>query len=83
MSRRKIGGMTLGVGHSTNNEFFSNNNVLLKKMVDNQWNQAVALSNSLPNTQVLMNLNPTTSNSSGGNNNSSQLFVGNFNPNNQ
>jgi hypothetical protein len=41
MSRRKIGGMTLGiggsggVGHSTNNEFFSNNNVLLKKMVDN------------------------------------------------
>ncbi len=42
MSRRKIGGMTLGVsgggiGHSTNNEFFSSNNALLKKMVDNQW----------------------------------------------
>lgn len=38
-----------GVGHATNNEFFSNNNVLLKKMIDNQWQQAVALSSSLPN----------------------------------
>jgi hypothetical protein len=35
MSRRKLGGMSLG--HATNNEFFSNsnNNMLLKKMIDN------------------------------------------------
>ena len=42
-------GSSGGVGHATNNDFFSNNNVLLKKMIDNQWQQAVALSSSLPN----------------------------------
>lgn len=34
MSRRKVSGIMAG-GHATNNEFFSSNNVLLKKMLDN------------------------------------------------